>query len=417
MTQTSTIPNTFDPRNFRDVMGHYPTGVVVVTAMVDNEPIGMVVGTFSSVSIEPPLVSFMPMRTSGTYAKLRNAEALCISVFAHDQLQACRTLASKDPEKFEKVDWTPAENGAPKIAGAVAHIYGRIAQEVEAGDHYITLVSVDDLAVTRPTTPLLFFQGGYGGFSTTGLSAHVDESFISAMRVAESARPQLEELTARFGGNVAALVQISPIDQTIGASSYGENIEVEERIGVRIPLIPPLGEAAVAWDNEQIEQWVSRIWPKEDDVLQSYRDRAASIREQGYAISRYDASETSRAQYEKLGEALSEYGLGELTPARDRAVRGIISDSRDAFGGAIEDGETTINLASIVVPVFAPDTNEQSNSGLVLRMGNIPQGIDADAAFDRIRALQEAAAAVTETLRSSVNRDYARYVSQDLRRG
>lgn len=417
MTQTSNTETNFDPRNFRDVMGHYPTGVVVVTAIVDDEPIGMVVGTFSSVSLEPPLVSFMPMRTSGTYAKLREAESICISVFAHDQLQVCRTLASKDPEKFNKVEWSPAPNGAPKIADAVAHIYGQISQEVEAGDHFITLVSVDDLAVTRPTTPLLFFQGGYGGFSTTGLSAHVDESFISAMRIAEAARPQLDALTDRFGGNAASLVQISPIDQTIGASSYAENIEVEERIGVRIPLIPPLGEAAVAWEESQIDQWVSRIWPQDEAVLQSYRDDAAQIREQGYAISRFDATEGSRKQYEKLAGALNEYGLGELTPARDRAVRGVIAESRDCFGGSIKADERDINLASIVVPVFAPDSAESSNSGLVLRMGNIPQGLSADEVFERIRALQDAALEVTESLRGSAQRDYNRYVAQGLRNG
>ena len=73
---TLDTPTTFDPRAFRDVMGHYPTGVVVVTAMVDDAPVGMVVGTFSSVSLEPPLVSFMPMTTSASYAKLRAADGV-----------------------------------------------------------------------------------------------------------------------------------------------------------------------------------------------------------------------------------------------------------------------------------------------------------------------------------------------------
>lgn len=411
MSQSSI--QTFDQRDWRDVMGHYPTGVVVVTAMIDDQPVGMVVGTFSSVSIEPALVSFMPMTTSRTYEQLRNADAVCISVFAHDQLQVCRTLASKDPEKFDKVAWTTAKNGAPQIDDAVAHIHGRITQEVEAGDHYITLVSVDDLAVARPTTPLLFFQGGYGGFSASGLGAHVDESFISAVRVAESARPQLDELASRFGGSVAALVQISAIDQTIGASSYAPDVEVDERIGVRIPLIPPLGEAAVAWDEEQIDQWVSRIFPRDADVIQSYRDAADQIREQGYAISRYDSTPGASEQYEKLGEALNEYGLSELTPARDRAVRGVIAESGDCFGGSIADDESNLNLASIVVPVFAPNGGSEANSGLVLRMGNIPQGITATDAFTRITALQSAAAEITELLRD--NRDYSRYVNQKLR--
>ncbi|WP_411721821.1 flavin reductase [Mycetocola sp.] len=404
---------TIDPRAFRDVMGHYPTGVVMVAAMIDDQPVGMVVGTFSSVSLEPPLVSFMPMTSSATYAKLRNSDAICISVFAHDQIQACRTLASKDPEKFNKVAWTLSPYGVPQIDGAVAHIHGRITQEVEAGDHFITLVAVDELAVARPITPLLYFQGGYGGFSTTGMSAHVDESLISAVRIAEAARPQLDKLATRFGGSAAALVQVSGIDQTIGATSYGRNTEVDERIGVRIPLIPPLGEAAVAWSADQIEQWVARVLPRNDEeAIAGYRDGAARVREQGYAISRLD---TDPSAYAALSEALAEYAFGELTPARDRAVRETIAASRACFGGSIGVDERSIDLASVVVPVFDPNAPEQANSGLVLRLGNIPGAVDATTVHEWISALQAAAEEVTETLRTTARRDFARYTSADLR--
>lgn len=401
-----------DPRAFRDVMGHYPTGVVVVSAMIDDAPVGMVVGTFSSVSLEPPLVSFMPMTTSSTYPKLRGAENLCISVFAHDQMQACRTLASKDPEKFDKVGWSLSEYGAPMVDGAVAHIHGRMAEEVEAGDHYITLVAVDDLAVNRGVTPLLFFQGGYGGFSTTGLSAHVDETLISAVRLAEAARPQLDALAERFDCSAAALVQISSLDQTIGATSYGESVQADERIGVRIPLIPPLGEAAVAWSPEQVDAWVGRIFPQDEEVIESYRQGAARIREQGYAISRIDQD---RDGYAVLAEALAEWADGELTPARDRAVRTTIAQSGQFFGGAIQDGDSGLELASVVVPVFAPGEDGPVNSGLVIRLGNLPVDVDAQTARTWVQALQEAAEEITQTLGGSAAKDYTRYAAAGLR--
>lgn len=409
---TLDTPTTFDPRAFRDVMGHYPTGVVVVTAMVDDAPVGMVVGTFSSVSLEPPLVSFMPMTTSSTYPKLRAADRVCISVFAHDQLQACRTLASKDPQKFEKVEWTLSEAGAPMISGAVAHIHGRIDREFEAGDHYITLVSVDDIAVNRPVTPLLFFQGGYGGFSATGLSAHVDESLISAVRVAEAARPQLDRLAQRFGCSAAALVQISAVDQTIGATSYGGDSDADERIGVRVPLIPPLGEAAVAWSPDQVDRWVTRIFPQDEQVIAGYREAAERVRSQGYAISRVDHDPDG---YAALGEALGEYALGELTPARDRAVRTTIAGSGHFFGGSVNESDTEIDLASVVVPVFAPDIDEPTNSGVVLRLCHLPSGVDASTVTEWINALQVAAAAVTEALATTACKDYARYAAAGLR--
>ncbi|MFI7495321.1 flavin reductase [Kocuria sp. M4R2S49] len=409
---TLETPTTFDPRAFRDVMGHYPTGVVVVTATVDGAPVGMVVGTFSSVSLEPPLVSFMPMTTSSSYAKLRVADSVCISVFAHDQLQACRTLASKDPEKFDKVKWSRSPAGAPMIAGAVAHIHGRIDHEVEAGDHYITLVAVDDVAVNRPVTPLLFFQGGYGGFSTTGLTAHVDESLISAVRIAEAARPQLDRLAQRFGCSAAALVQVSALDQTIGAASYGGDSDADERIGVRVPLIPPLGEAAVAWSPDQVDRWVSRIYPQDEQVISAYREVTRRVRDQGYAVSRVDLDPDGYAQ---LGEALSEYAGGELTPARDRAVRTTIAGAGHFFGGTISESDTGVDLASVVVPVFAPDTEEPTNSGLVLRLCHLPLGVDGATVQEWVRAMQDAAAETTDTLRTSARKDYARYAAAGLR--
>lgn len=413
---TNTAPETtstaFDPRDFRDVMGHYPTGVVVVTGMVDDAPVGMVVGTFSSVSLDPPLVSFMPMTTSETYSKLRQAEGVCISVFAHDQLQTCRTLASKDPEKFSKIGWSAGPNGAPQIEDAVAHIHGRIEQEVEAGDHYIVLTAVDNLSVVRPVTPLLFFQGGYGGFSTTGLSAHVDESLISAVRVAEASRRQLDDLASRFNCTAAALVQVSSLDQTIGATSYGTETDADERIGVRIPLIPPLGEGAVAWSPDQVDQWVTRIFPQDEDVIASYRSAAERVRNQGYAISRTDSDPEG---YAVLGEALGEWADGELTPARDRAVRTTIAQSGQFFGGSLTPEDTGIDLASIVVPVFDPTDEEPTNSGLVLRIAQLPQGVDGQTALEWVSALQDAAAEVQKNLANEAQKDYARYTAAGLR--
>lgn len=409
----STLDPTIDARAFRDVMGHYPTGVVMVSALIDGNPHGMVVGTFSSVSLEPPLISFMPMTTSASYAKLREADDLVISVLAQDQIDACRTLASKDPAKFDKVGWTPSATGAPMIDGAVAHIHCRLTEEVEAGDHFITLCAVDDLQVTRPTTPLLFFQGGYGGFSTTGMAAHVDEPLISAVRVAEAARPQLDALAERFGCSAAALVQVSDQDQTIGASSYAGDAEMDERIGVRIPLIPPLGEAAVAWNAEQSEAWLARIFPRDEEVLALYRERLERVHKQGYAVSRVEAGDA--AGYETLAEALREYGLGELMPARDRAVRGTFAASGQFFGGSIDDNEGPVNLTSVVVPVFDPTVDEPTNSGLVLRLGNLPAEVSSAQALEWVEALQQAAAEVAETLRGDTSRDFARYLASGLR--
>jgi flavin reductase (DIM6/NTAB) family NADH-FMN oxidoreductase RutF len=168
-----------DPTVYREVMGHYPTGVAVVTGFDTSagtdEPIGMVVGTFSAVSMDPPLVSFMPQRSSGTYARLATSSAYCINVIAADQLDLCRTLAGRTPDKFDRVAWQHSAFGAPQLDDAVAHVHCRPAEVIEAGDHYIVLCTVDAMEVTRPASPLLFFQGGYGEFASTPPSARVTD--------------------------------------------------------------------------------------------------------------------------------------------------------------------------------------------------------------------------------------------------
>jgi flavin reductase (DIM6/NTAB) family NADH-FMN oxidoreductase RutF len=164
-----------DPAVYRQVMAHYPTGVAVVTAFDGEQPAGMVVGTFSAVSMDPPLVAFMPQKSSVTYAALAKATAYCINVVAADQLDLCRTMARRAADKFDQVSWKTSPYGAPQLADAVAHVHCRPAQEIEAGDHFIVLCAVDAMEVTRPVTPLLFFQGGYGEFTSTPVARITDE--------------------------------------------------------------------------------------------------------------------------------------------------------------------------------------------------------------------------------------------------
>lgn len=167
-----------DPAVYREAMGHYPTGVAVVTGFHDGQPIGMVVGTFTSVSMDPPLVAFMPQKSSGTYARLASTETYCINVVAADQLDLCRVMAGRGEDKFADVTWTTSEFGAPQLADAVAHVHCRPVQQVEGGDHWIVLCSVDAMEVTRPVTPLLFFQGSYGEFSKVPAARITDEALV-----------------------------------------------------------------------------------------------------------------------------------------------------------------------------------------------------------------------------------------------
>src|SRR5688500_6975087 len=108
------MTQTIDPVAFRETLGHYPTGVAVVTGIdAEGAAAGMVVGSFTSVSLDPPLVAFLPTRESGSFARLRTGTTFGVNVLASDQEPTCRRFASRIPDKFEGVSWTPAPGGAP----------------------------------------------------------------------------------------------------------------------------------------------------------------------------------------------------------------------------------------------------------------------------------------------------------------
>ena len=160
------------PQRFREVLGHYPTGVTVVTALdADGRPAGMAVGSFTSVSLEPLLVAFFPDRASSTFRTIQAAGAFCVNVLSASQEPLCRNFATKKADKFAGLAWAPApSSGAPVLDGVLAWIDCRIQAVHEAGDHYIVVGAVEhmDTGILDHTgtgalaAPLLFHRGGYG---------------------------------------------------------------------------------------------------------------------------------------------------------------------------------------------------------------------------------------------------------------
>lgn len=165
------MDSTVDGRRFREVLGNLPTSVVAVTTtQSDGSPAGMIVGTFTSVSLDPPLVSFLADRSSGSFARIRAAGRYCANVLAADQEPLCRQLAAGGAAKFDGLVWEPSTLGNPVLGGIVAWVDCDLEKVVELGDHYLAVGRVRDLRVCSPRTPLLFFRGGYGDyFSTTSL--------------------------------------------------------------------------------------------------------------------------------------------------------------------------------------------------------------------------------------------------------
>ena len=110
-----------DPGWFRQVLGQYPTGVSVVTAVAaDGTPAALTVGSFTSVSLDPPLVAFLPAKQSTSWPKIQAAGRFCVNILAAGQEPLCRVFAAKAVDKFAGVGWRPAPSGAPVLDGVVA---------------------------------------------------------------------------------------------------------------------------------------------------------------------------------------------------------------------------------------------------------------------------------------------------------
>jgi 3-hydroxy-9,10-secoandrosta-1,3,5(10)-triene-9,17-dione monooxygenase reductase component len=155
----------FDSARFRQVLGHFPTGVSVVASIADDTPVGMAIGSFFSVSLEPPLVGFCVGSSSSTWPLIEKAGRFCVNVLGSHQEGTSRTFGSKEPDKFSGVGWDRSPLGSPRISDSLAWIDCEIDTVHEAGDHHIVVGAVRDLGVTHEGHPLVFFRGGYAGLA------------------------------------------------------------------------------------------------------------------------------------------------------------------------------------------------------------------------------------------------------------
>ena len=146
----------------RDVLGHFASGVTVVTALTEDGPIGFTCQSFSSLSLEPPLVVFAPGRRSRTWPRLRGIGRFCVNVLAEGQDAVSQNFARSGTDKFAGVPWTPSAHGSPVLDGVVAWIDGALEAEHDGGDHTIVVARVLDLGADADRRPLLFHRGSYG---------------------------------------------------------------------------------------------------------------------------------------------------------------------------------------------------------------------------------------------------------------
>lgn len=135
-------------RRFRDVLSRYASGVTVVTSMACDEPVGMTCQSFSSVSLEPPLVTFIPAKTSRAWPLIQRSGHFCVNFLSADQVDLSVRMASRGADKFAGLEWSLSKTGAPLFDGIVGHVDCTIHAVHEAGDHFIVVGRVQELDFT-----------------------------------------------------------------------------------------------------------------------------------------------------------------------------------------------------------------------------------------------------------------------------
>lgn len=147
-----------NPMNLKDIYSCFPTGVIALCGVEINEPIGISASSFTSISLEPALVSVSIQKSSTTWPRLRQLPKLGISILSENQTDICRALAGKG-DRFAHIDWEPSPYGALYIRDAAAGFECSIVQEIEAGDHIIVLFRIESMWSDHSLAPLVFHRG------------------------------------------------------------------------------------------------------------------------------------------------------------------------------------------------------------------------------------------------------------------
>ncbi len=378
-------PAAADDRFFRDVLGRYPTGVVAITACSDGEPIGMVVGSFTSVSIDPALVSYLPARTSSSYAKLREGTRFCVNVLSDQQEDVCRAFATrKGAAKFADVAWTLSPLGSPMLDGALAWIDCVVESEIEAGDHYIVVGRVEGLEVANPGLPLIFHQGGYGGFQPRSRVIPSTVDMVEQLALVDAARPFIEGLADDLGMECAVMSREG--DWVVRLASAGTPVRGASpiQVGQRLPFNAPLGALFVAWEPSDVqERWIDRGAGTDDPQVRAAHIAGLDVvRERGWLLSLHTPA------YRELDRVLVELPDGPEKITRLRELEPALGGPSAYDPGELEpEGRYDVRNAS--VPLMGPHgrpvlyfsvfgfTEQVAGADVVAVLGALQSTVDA----------------------------------------
>lgn len=343
----------------------------------------MVVGSFTSVSLDPPLVAFFPDRGSGSWAKLRQCEHFCVNILAADQEPVCRKLASKDPDKFAGTPHRTSERGNPIIDGVVAWIECEPHAVSDAGDHEMVTGRVLEMDIVGSGLPLLFFQGGYGRFAPASMGADQEKGLtLAQLRVVDMARPEMERLADSLRARCIATVRAS--DELIVAASAGQAQRggTTTLVGQRLPFAPPTGAVFGAWlSDRERDLWIrSRALGERHAGAKAALD---AVRRRGFSVGLLN--DAQRAFSQRLAALVD--GKAEFAD---------LEDLLDAL--AYDPPELSTEACRAVRVISAPVFDDEGQVALALTLHDFPKPEAREGVSAYIEHLVASAASVTDAL-------------------
>jgi flavin reductase (DIM6/NTAB) family NADH-FMN oxidoreductase RutF len=381
-------------RHFRSVLAHYPTGIAAITAIgAGGAPVGMVVGTFSSVSLEPPLVAFMPSRDSASFQALQNSPHFCVNILGDHQEQVCRAFAVKGAtDKFAGLRWRAASSGSPVLENVVAWIDCDRQQVIEAGDHYIVIGAVRELGTGQdaPELPLLFFQGGYGRFAPSSRVIPAAPDLLEQLRLVDLARPQLESLTRELGMECAVVAPVEDYLVRLASAGVPPNGRAPARVGLRLPFQAPMGPLMVAWAEPGVrEKWLARGLAADDEQSRErHRHALDRLRTRGWTVTMYNDA------FHRLDDTLSAAETLPPTALREHLRR--IEGQLD--GPATYEHDVRSDEVYQVRNVSAPVFDARGRVVMYLSLFGFPVSVSGARVLEAVNRLVETASRVTDAL-------------------
>ncbi|ULT58018.1 flavin reductase family protein [Neobacillus drentensis] len=151
-----------DPRQFRNTLGHFATGVTVITTKNEEELIGLTANAFSSLSLDPPLILVCIDKKAGSLSAFKQGHSFVVNILQEGQEEECWRFAKRSEDKFANSSYTLSSHGIPVLNDNLATLECTVAELLEGGDHIIVTGKVEAVSYDEEKSPLLFFRGKIG---------------------------------------------------------------------------------------------------------------------------------------------------------------------------------------------------------------------------------------------------------------